>query len=165
VFIEGKVKPSQVASWSIQGAWDAFLWRQDGRLDSSNLFTQLYHKVRFIHGLRTLGTDGLVQGIAFPACSTRTMRKLGSNPVIRKAAAMIGEYATDAIYVALVPDTAEDLNDFFTRTLPQGPQDDITGWSTAGWGYLSWAQVEAFCEAHGLIHTPRVFRFNDGQMY
>jgi hypothetical protein len=93
VFIEGKVKPSQIASWRIETARNAFLGRQDGRLDSSNLFTQLYPRVRFIHGLRTLGINGLVQGIAFPACSTKTMRKLGSNPVVRKAAAMIGEYA------------------------------------------------------------------------
>ena len=108
VFVEGKVKRSQVGNWTAYGAWHEFLIRKkDGKLDSSNLFTQLYHKVRFVTALHDEGIAGLQQGVQFPSCSTQTVRKLGSNPVVERAAGMIEKYLGDALYVAVVPDSED----------------------------------------------------------
>lgn len=165
VFIEGKVKPSQVGSWTAHGAWREFLARKGGKLDSSNLFTQFYHKVRFVSSLRREGITGLERGVPFPQCSMKTLRKLGSNPVVGRAARMIEPYASDALYVAVVPDSEANLADFYSNELTAGPADDVTGWDVHGWGYLSWAQVEDYCRAYSLVNTLRVFEFNRGQIY
>jgi hypothetical protein len=165
VFVEGKVKPSQVGSWTARNAWKDFQARKKGCLDSSNLFTQLYHKVRFISALRDGGIAALQQGVVFPACSKKTQRKLGRNPVVVRATRMIEAYAQEAIYVAVVPDSVGNLGDFFANELVAGPVTDVTGWSTAGWGFLTWEQVEEYCRQHGLERTMRVFDFNRGQIY
>lgn len=165
VFVEGKVKPAQLGAWKIRDAWRQFLKRKHGKLDSSNLFTQLYHKVRFVRALQTDGIEGVIEGIRFPACSTKQLRKLGANPVVLDAAAMIREYADEPFFVALVPDSPENLQDFFDNDLKCGPYADVDGWDTAGWGYLNWARVEEFCEEHQLDSTLRVFEFNRGQLY
>jgi hypothetical protein len=165
VFVEGKVKPSQVGSWTAQSAWDEFLARKGGKLDSSNLFTQLYHKVRFVSALREGGIDEVKRGVSFPECSTKTTRKLGNNPVVVRAAQMIEAYAGDCLYVAAVPDSARNLCNFYNNVLVAGPDHDITGWSTEGWGYLTWEEVKQYCQQHDLVNTTRVFDFNRGQMY
>jgi len=165
VFIEGKVKPFQTRSWTVHADWGGFLDRKKGHLDSSNLFTQLYHKVRFISALRDEGIDALQRGVAFPACSTKALRKLGSNPVVLHAAEMIETYAQEALYVAVVPGSAANLKDFYTNELVTCLPTDVTGWSTEGWGFLAWEQVEKYCRQHGLENTVRVFEFNKGQIY
>ena len=165
VFIEGKVKPSQITSWSIQGAWDIFLRRKSGKLDSSNLFTQLYHKVRFVSALRKGGIEYLQNGVEFPACSTKQIRKLGSNPVVVRAAKMIDAYKEQALYIAVVPDDSSKLEQFFAQELAHGPGSDVLGWDTTGWGYLCWHDVEGFCKKNEMTNTLRVFKFNEGQIY
>jgi hypothetical protein len=165
VFVEGKVKPAQLGAWTIDAAWRQFLARKNGKLDSSNLFTQLYHKIRFIRALQTDGIDGIVKGVPFPECSTKQLRKLGANPVVQKAAVMIGAYAEEAFFVTLVPDSRKNLEDFFDSDLRRGPDTDVTDWSTEGWGYLNWELIEEFCEEHELDSTLRVFEFNRGQLY
>jgi len=165
VFIEGKVKPSQIASWSIQGAWDDFLRRKSGTLESSNLFTQLYHKVCFVSALRTGGIEYLQSGVEFPACSTKQTRKLGSNPVVVRAAEMIQAYKEHALYIAVVPDDSSKVKQFFEQNLARGPATDVLGWDTSGWGYLCWHDVEAFCKKNEMTNTLRVFKFNEGQIY
>jgi hypothetical protein len=165
IFVEGKVKPSQTGHWTMHGAWSKFLARDGGKMHSSNLFTQLYHKVRFIAALRTGGLHALQAGVEFPACSTNSSRKIGHNPVVLRAARMIEGYSEQALYVAIVPDTTERLEDFFANELNEGPADDVTGWDIDGWGYLSWERVESFCRDHDLTNTLRVFDFNRGQIF
>ncbi|MGI6460146.1 MAG: hypothetical protein ACOX5J_08615 [Candidatus Hydrogenedentales bacterium] len=164
VFIEGKVK-SHSNSRTIRAFWREFLKRRNGRLDSSNLFTQLYHKVRFISALRDGGIEALQHGVAFPACSTRAVRKLGKNPVVLHAAEMIKAYAQEVLYVAFVPDSAAhaSLEQFYTSELVA--PSDVTGWSTEGWGFLTWELVEDYCRQRGFESTVRVFDFNRGQIY
>jgi len=165
VFIEGKVKPSQVRSWTAHSTWRDFLAQKKGHLDSSNLFTQLYHKVRFVSALRDGGIAALQQGVTFPECSTKRLRKLGSNPVVLRAAQMIEAYAHDALYVAAVPDSVENLRDFYDNEFVDWSADDIAGWSTKGWGFLTWEQVEEYCRQSGLDSAVQVFDFNRGQIY
>lgn len=165
VFIEGKVKTSQLGRWTTRDAWREFLARKGGKLDSSNLFTQLYHKVQFVSALRSGGIAGLEYGVRFPECSKKTVRKLGANPVVCRAAKMIEPYTENALYISVVPDATADVADFYSTELRKGPASDVTGWDTTGWGYLSWAQVEEFCRQHGFVNTQRVFDFNRGQIY
>lgn len=165
VFIEGKVKPSQVKSWTAYREWHDFLARKKGPLHSSNLFTQLYHKVRFVSALRQGGLRALQQGVVFPASSTKKLRKLGNNPVVLRAARMIERYVQDALYVAVVPDSVKNLTDFYANELAAGPAGNVIGWSTQGWGFLTWEQVEEYCRQQGLENTLRVFDFNRGQIY
>jgi hypothetical protein len=165
VFIEGKVKPSQTRSWTALGAWRRFLARNNNMLDSSNLFTQMYHKARFIAALKDGGVDEVEKGVLFPKCSTKTLRKLGGNPVVRCAAQMIEAYAKESYFVAAVPDTVSNLSAFYSKELKDGPLPDVTGWDIDGWGYISWEQVETYCRKHNLDNTLRVFDFNRGQIY
>jgi hypothetical protein len=165
IFIEGKVKPSQVKSWTARNAWRAFLARKDNKLDSSNLFTQLYHKVRFVNALRDGGISCVEKGVAFPECSKKAVRKLGKNPVVRRATAMVQEFLDDPLYVAVIPDSSINLEKFYREDLKAGPAADVNGWSIDGWGYLAWEQIESYCKEHGLVNTLRVFDFNRGQLY
>jgi hypothetical protein len=165
LFMEGKVKPSQTAGWAIENAWADFLRPRKGKLDSSNLFTQLYHKVRFISALRTGGVRYLKKGVEFPSSSTKQKRMIGRNPVVVRAAQMIEAYSERAFYVAIVPDASDRLDRFFAEDLVKGPGSDVIGWDTDGWGYLSWQDVEAFCREHEMTNTLRVFYFNKGQIY
>jgi hypothetical protein len=165
LFAEGKVKTSQAELWTVHRAWSAFLARKEGKLESSNLFTQLYHKVRFIAALRDGGSSAVESGVAFPTCSRVSPRKIGSNPVVRRAARMVEDYSQQAFYIAVVPDPAERMADFFDNELQGGPGEDVSGWDTSGWGYLTWEQVETFCREHQLANTLRVFEFNRGQIY
>ncbi len=165
VFIEGKVKPAQSKNWSIKDAWRDFLTLKNGRRNSSNLFTQLYHKVRFIAALKKGGFDLLERGVPFPACSSKRLRKIGSNPVVRRAAKLIEDFAQEVFFVALVPDSEAEVARFFSQDLKQGPGEDLTGWDTRGWGFLTWAQVEEFCREHRLENTLRVFEYNREQIY
>ena len=165
VFLEGKVKPSQMGAWRIGDAWRAFLARKKGKLDSSNLFTQLYHKVRLVEGLRIGGVANVQQGIPLPICSTKTPRKLGNNPVVTRVAELLESYLQNVYYVAILPDSMNNLESFYAGTLGVGLQDDVTNWNTDGWGYVSWKVVEEYCQATGLGNTLRVFDFNRGQIY
>lgn len=167
VFMEGKVKAAQVRRWTVDRAWSEFLARKGkgNTLDSSNLFTQLYHKVRFVAALNDGGLAGVERGVAFPACSRKTLRKLGSNPVVQRAARMIEQYSSQSFYIAVVPDSVDKLADFFANKLQEGPGKDVSGWDIGGWGYITWEQVEAFCRAHSLTNTLSVFDFNRGQIY
>ncbi len=165
VFFEGKVKSSQHPSWMLNDEWTKFFTGICGQLNSSNLFTQLYHKVRFVCALRNAGITGLQQGIEFPACSSKTVRKIGSNPVVLRATQLISEYLDRVQYVAIVPDNPQRVQAFFEDVLPTQNPQKLPGWDTFGWGYLCWSEVEEFCRENGLVNSVRVFEFNRGQIY
>lgn len=167
VFLEGKVKASHKASWTLQEEWNKF---RAGvpvphGLPSSNLFTQLYHKMRFVSALRCVGIPGLQWGVAFPPCSTKQMRKIGHNPVVLRATRLISTYLQRVQYVAVVPDTPQGAELFFRETLPGLSPDDLPGWDACRWGYLCWSEIECFCRRNGLANSVQVLEFNDGQIY
>ena len=165
VFFEGKVKSSQKSFWTLDKEWRKFTEGIHGKLKSSNLFTQLYHKVRFASALRNVGVPGLQQGIAFPACSKKNLRKIGNNPVVLRATQLISEYLDWIQYVAVVPDSPQRVDAFFRDMLPSLSSNDLQGWDTWGWGYLCWSDIENFCRQNGLVNSIRVFEFNRGQIY
>jgi len=119
VFVEAKVKSSQRNEWKLELEFEKFkngYNTSDKKLSSSNLFTQLYHKHRFLNGLSDVGIDGLKKGIVFPECSTKNTRKIGNNPVVLYAVNIIEPYRDNAWYIALVPDTSIAVRDFYTET-------------------------------------------------
>jgi hypothetical protein len=119
VFLEAKVKPAQTNSWTLEQEFTDFKQgcSTNGKLDSSNLFTQIYHKARFIEGLRcdpdSLTT--LTKVLKFPQASTKPVSKIGSNPVVLRAVEAINQYREDVRFLSLVPDTPPAVRCFFDQ--------------------------------------------------
>jgi len=167
VFLEAKVKSSQAETWTLTHEFCKFDQgcRTDRKLSSSNLFTQLYNKGRFIEGLRSGGIELLQKGLSFPACSTKALRKIGSNPVVLSAVKKIEPYRESAWYLSLVPDKESAVRDFFdhrfsTIACPLGSG----GWKASRWSGVAWEQVAEFCDAEKLRNTRYVLDFNGGQI-
>lgn len=168
VFIEAKVKTSQRESWSIEGEFGRFeelIKQTRSRRLSSNLFMQLYHKVRLVRALQSGGITLLQKGIPFPKCSRKRIRKIGHNEVVLRAVEMLRQYSDDAFFVALVPDDVTTVKAFFDDILKNYKPFGFERWEVSNWGHVSWAEVEDFCRAHGLAETLKVFKFNEGQIY
>jgi len=165
IFFEAKVKPIQSKQWGIQHEWQEFLSGMEGRLSSSNLFTQLYHKVRLVKGLQEVGIEGLQSGLEFPACSTKTLRKIGSNEVVLRATRLLKQHLQGVYFVAIIPDDPLSVRDFFSNTLRESSPKGFAEWDISHWGHLSWAQVAQFCSENGLHNTLAVFDHNRGQIY
>jgi len=168
VFVEAKVKTSQHESWSIKKEFETF---NDGikqnKVSSSNLFVQLYYRVRLIKGLQN-GTLFKEEGLFFPEClltKSKKIRRIGKNKVVLKAIELLKQYSSDAFFVALVPEEKLESNNFYQDTLRDFEPNGFQDWSVENWGYISWADIEDFCKKHGLEETQRVFKFNEGQVY
>ncbi|MCB9133612.1 MAG: hypothetical protein H6647_22030 [Anaerolineales bacterium] len=164
VFFEGKVKTSRSGSWTIEKEWTKFTAGVKVKVESSNLFTQLYHKVRFVSALRSVGVSGLQNGIEFPACSRKQLRKIGDNPVVLRTAAQISNYLDLVQFVAVVPDSPRRVEAFFRDVLPNQSPGNLQGWDVSRWGYLCWSDVEEFCRQNQLMNSLRMFEFNRGQI-
>lgn len=167
VFLEAKVKSSQAGSWTIAQEFSDFEHgcQTQRKLSSSNLFTQLYHKVRFIEGLRLGGIELLQKGLPFPTPSTKPVRKIGSNPVVLSAVKEIQPYRENASYLSLVPDRPDAVRSFFDRFGSiEWPLKSVA-WESSRWGGVAWEQVAAFCSTANLVNTSRVLEFNGGQIF
>ena len=117
LFIEAKVKSSQAPDWSITKQFDKFVEGTQSQLHSSNLFTQLYHKQRMISTLQNGREKRLKDGLKFPQCSSKKIRKIGNNHVVLKAVTKIMNYLDSAYYISLVPDSERNVQQFFNKTL------------------------------------------------
>jgi len=165
VFLEARVKPAQTRQWRIDEEYQQFFEGTASQVSSSNVFTQLYHKVRFVSGLKSGGIAELQRGLPFPSSSTRPVRRIGHNQVVLRAVAQIEPFLQHVRYVALVPDEPERVATFFTTTLAAAGPPGYEGWDTGDYGFMCWAEVEAFCRRQGLLNTLRVLEFNMGQIY
>jgi len=89
VFIEAKVKTSQRKTWSIEKEFETFIeGSNQGKVSSSNLFVQLYYKVRLIKALQNKTL--FQKGVSFPEClltKSKRVRKIGNNKVVLEARA------------------------------------------------------------------------------
>lgn len=164
IFIEAKVKPSQTPAWKIEEEWGKFQEGIQSTLSSSNLFTQLYHKVRLVETLRSGGIAKLQKGIPFPRCSSKLIRKIGKNEVVLRAVKKLQGYLDASYYVALVPDSPEAVGRFFQDKLICSMPHDFIGWDVQSYGYLTWADVEKFCIDYRLENSLEVFSHNKGQI-
>ena len=167
VFLEAKVKSSQRNEWKLEQEFEKFISdcnKGDKKLSSSNLFTQLYHKHRFLNGLSDI--EALKKGIDFPKCSTKETRKIGNNPVVLHTVKKIEPYVENAWYIALVPDTSLALRDFYSDFRKNDKEEGILSkLDRSRWGGLTWEQVAEFCKKFELKNTKQVLDFNKGQIY
>jgi len=165
VFIEAKVKSYQASKWSIHNEYDRFISGTKGKVSSSNLFTQLYHKVRLVDALKNGGIERIQTGIPFPSSSSKPVRKIGNNGVVLKAVGMLADYLDETYYLAILPDSPENLDEFFRIEPVSRAPREYDGWHTTRYGYIAWSEIEAFCGENGLGDTLSVFRHNGGQIY
>ncbi len=165
IFVEAKVKPSHTPRWLISDEYSKFVVGTRTKLDSSNLFTQLYHKQHMVSSLRMGGIQALQTGVRFPDSSSKPIRKIGNNPVVLRAASKVQEYLGATYYLALIPDTPTNVARFFQERLQQATFPDLPYWNVGSYGYLTWSEIAGFCSEHKMEHTLDVFRFNVGQIY
>ena len=90
-FLECKVKTYGRRCWRLTEEFERFVKGTEIGLDSSNLFTQLYHKQRMVQCI-AIGVQGLVAGVPFPCCSSKVGRKIGQNGVVLRAVQIVAEY-------------------------------------------------------------------------
>jgi hypothetical protein len=165
VFAEAKVKSSQTARWKIQEAFGKFRNGLEAKLGSSNIFTQLYHKVCLTKGMMCPDTDALHVGLKFPGCSTKPTRRIGSNCVVLRAVELVRPYARDAYYLAIVPDTPANVDNFFRDELRPLVVSELEEWDVTRWGFLCWSDIYEFCKAEELHRSLEVLDFNRGQIW
>lgn len=157
VFVEAKAG----TGWSIGKEFQDFVDGTQTQVSSSNLFTQLYHKVRLVRGLSQDGIPALEEGLAFPQSSTKRIRKIGGNRVVLRAVSLLAEHLDETYYVALVPEPTENLERCFPSLLTWAPPADYLDCDVGAYGYLSWSDVEGFCSENDLKDTQHVLQFNE----
>lgn len=164
VFVEAKVKTSQRRSWSIEEEFKAFEEGiKQGKVSSSNLFVQLYFKVRLVKALQNNEITA-----SFPKCllpKSKKVRKIGKNKVVLKAVELVRQYSSQAFFIAIVPDDVSRAKIFYKDSLENYYPTGFPEWEVKNWGYITWAEVENFCKRHGLEETLQVFQYNLGQIY
>ena len=165
IFFEGKVKSAQRRSWTVNQEWKKFISGLSERLESSNLFAQLYYKIRFANTLKDGGIKALQLGIDFPACSKKRIRKIGANPVVLRMTSIIEKYLDESFFIMIVPDNPRRVSEFFENDLTSFDSTRLQGWDISHWGYLCWQDVRDFCYHNDLINSLRVFELNRGQIY
>lgn len=145
VFVEAKVKTFQVWDWHIRDEFGEFRKGLNHKVSSSNLFTQLYHKVRLVRSLRQGGIQQLQQGVPFPAWSSKPHRKIGDNGVVLKACTCLQSHLGEVFYLAIVPDNTDRVEAFFPELKPVPHPTLKDTWDITTYGFVTWAQVRAFC--------------------
>lgn len=174
IFVEAKVL-AQARDWKLSDEFDKLEVgvNQKSLTDksfSSNIFTQLYHKQRFVSALNGNGIDALQRGIEFPSWSfssesPHNIRKIGKNPVVLCTAKRIQQHTDNVFYLALVPDSDKRVADFFVNRLRNVQLPTVPEWDPSNYGYLTWATVKSFCAQNHLAATLDVFAYNVGQIF
>lgn len=166
IFIEAKVKTYSRKEWKIKEEFEKFKkGSAENNLEPSNLFTQLYRKVRLMKVLQKQGLEGLSDRIDFPECDKKNKRSIGNNKIVWSATKKINTFKDEAYFVCLIPETKMNLNRFFNKELVEFEADDFIGWDVKNWGYLSWIDVLEFCRRNELSATLDVFKHNEGQIF
>ncbi|MGR3913935.1 MAG: hypothetical protein OD918_05330 [Gammaproteobacteria bacterium] len=166
IFIEAKVKTSQASDWALSKEFDAFeKGIEKKKVNSSNLFTQIYHKQRMMSALKSAGIAGLQRGVTFPEWSSNQNRKIGDNAVVLRAVERIRWHVGGDFYLMLIPDNGKRAERFFRDTLRHKKLASVPQWDASHCGYLTWEKTRAFCEQHELKTSLEVFEYNDGQIF
>ena len=166
IFIEAKVKTYQRVCWNIFEEFEEFKGGiEKDKVSSSNLFVQLYHKVRLIKALQTGSIKQLQNGVQFPRCSSKSHRKIGNNQVVLKAVNQLMGYHNEVLFIALLPEKDSNLRNFYNNTLKDYSPEGFQEWDVRDWGYVSWIQVEEFCRRNNLKGALKNIEWNEGQIY
>ena len=166
IFIEAKVKTCQRTYWNILEEFEKFKRGiEKDKVNSSNLFVQLYHKVRLVKTLQTGGIKQFQNGVQFPRCSSKSHRKIGDNKIVLKAVNQLMGYHNEALFIALLPENDSGLRNFYKGTLKDYNPEGFQEWDVRDWGYISWTRVEEFCKRNSLEGILKNFKWNEGQIY
>jgi len=166
VFVQVKVPSGGKGGWTMADEFEKFRAGPGAVGYVTNLFSELYAKVRMVAALRGGGVAELQQGLAFPpSASGKTVRKVGTHPVTERAVERLAEHLHEAYFVAVVPEEAEQAVAFCDETLADARPEGFEGWSVKHFGILGWRDVEAFCKANRLDRTRNALFFNRGQLY
>src|SRR5262249_17084943 len=97
---------------------------------------------------------------------------VGTNPTVVTAAMELTEYCDRAWFVALVPDSPQNLAGFFDPVLvsfnPTQGGHQLPQWSIDGWGYICWSELDRFCRdapPESWANLRRNFDYNGPQIY
>ncbi|GAK57510.1 hypothetical protein U27_04477 [Candidatus Vecturithrix granuli] len=115
--------------------------------------------------MRKTGLIGIKEGVSFPLCSAKPIRKIGNNSVVLRAVTKVKDYLDRTYYLALVPDRRAVVSDFFMNEFKSSNLSEVPEWNVSNFGYLTWSDIMKFCTEHNLESTLRVFKFNEGQIY
>jgi len=166
VFIQAKVTGAGRYTFNIDDELDSFI---DGPGEPgfvTNIFSELYGKVRLVQGLKTVGIEGLGKGIEFPpSASGKTTRKIGSNLATIRSLKRISMYMDASFFISILPLTIDDGGKFFTDRFSEVHPAGYVGWDTSCYGYLSWKDIHSFCSNCGLDNSRNNFYFNRDQIY
>lgn len=160
VFIEAKVKTFQTRQWRIAAEWTAFTEMLRKReLPGSNLFVQLYRKMQLVRKAPSpnavIPPDGVAQRWS-----------LGENGVVQRAAAELAPYCGEPWFVALVPDTRENVETCYSEA-DRYRHKELPSWGTERWGYMLWRDLETYCRRSPTDwpETLAGFEYNQGQIF
>jgi len=169
VFIEAKVKCDQ--NWSLSKQLESFCkpinYPNDRKLNSSNLFTQILHKLVFA---TIADIKMLEKGINFGNISAKIIRKIGKNKTVVRFVELIKKHATleNTYFVAITPEISMHVIEEFVSTIPK-----FISLSKAGFnieenslnhiGIVGWNSIENISTQ--LKTTKANFDFNKGQIY
>lgn len=153
--------------WTLARQWEDFLMRvrdNDSRV-CSNLFGQLYLKMSYVQAAKQgVLEEGIVLDPPFHKRDGKAKRKIGSNPVVRRASGKLSSYLSNVYYLIIAP---EEYGPEVTGVLDTARQykEAPPYWDYSSVGYLSWPQIAAFAEEHDLRDFQRVLKHNQGQVY
>ena len=156
---------AQGRDWKLSAEFGKFRAGLQSKVNSSNLFTQLYHKQQLVTVLKGNGIRALQRGIDCPSWSKKQRKKAGDNPVVLSALRLIQQHADRVYYLALVPDSDQRISAFFDRELRSVQLPNVPGWDVSHFGYLTWAAVKSLCKQYQLTATLDVFAYNPGQIF
>jgi len=166
IILEAKVKTDQKNAWYIRDEWREFLGRVAQQQSDSNLFIQLYRKLRLVRHLLDPGEE--VEASSVPGCW-----RIGTNKTVKQAGLELAEYCESVWYLSILPDSATNVERFYRQILSGfTPNEDgrrLPGWDVSRWGFLCWSDLRQFCEQQDqLPHWPglrRNFEYNGPQIY
>lgn len=162
MFIEASIGANHV-SWRSSKEFKKFeSGLERSNVGSSNLFVRLYHKAKMINKVKSGIDDGPVKRCNGSRLPPRVRRRIGKNEVVRRGVDMVGNHCDESMFVALVPDELDKLEDFYQSIMKEYSLSDIPFGETGLWGFISWEQVERFCRDNGFKEAVKNFKFNRG---
>ncbi|MEF3168878.1 MAG: hypothetical protein K6360_06035 [Deltaproteobacteria bacterium] len=166
VLLEAKVKTYQSNIWSISSEWNDFKQLCDDlskntnmNKHTSNLFVQLYRKMRLIEKVKNVD-----KGLSPDIFSSRW--SLGENAIVRKASDELASYTSKVWFVALVPDSEQNIKLFISNEI-RVPPNNLPDWDTSTFGYLTWEVLHNHCKRYNDDWKFMLanFEYNAGQIY
>lgn len=155
------------AEWTLAKQWADFLMgvRGDDPRVCSNLFGQLYLKMCYVCAAKGGDLDeGITVDPPFHKRDGKATRKIGNNPVVRRASDEISSHLSSVHYLIVAP---EECGPEVTSVIDAARQygSALPYWGYSSVGYLSWHQIAAFAQKHGLRHFLSVLEYNQGQVF